>query len=137
MKDTRTWLSTIPFGWIVIGIVVLSCISLYIIGHGLKLPHILERSLIHGQEARLEDSGRMVRCYWSLTTFEQAVRLDTEKASDMAQLQHLHEAEAIYLFASGTRVRVLQARARYYQVQIIDGTYAGVTCYVPAAFVQD
>jgi len=137
MKDTRMWLSSIPFGWIVIGIVILSCVAPYVIGHGLKLPHVPARPLIDGQEARLVDPGRMVRRYWALPTFEQVVHLDTENASDMAQLQQLHEREAIYLLASGTRVRVLQAHARHCQVQIVDGPYAGVTCYVPAAFVQD
>jgi len=72
-----------------------------------------------------------------MPTFEQVVHLDTEKASDIAQLQHLDETEAIYLLAAGTRVRVLQANARHYHVQILDGAYAGATGYVPAAFVQE
>ena len=120
-----------------IAIVVLSCVVLHIIGHGFKLPHVLSRPLIDGQEAQLVDPGRMVPFCRDLPTFEHVVRLDTETASDIAQLQYLSETEAISLLASGTRVRVLQAHARHYHVQILDGPYAGVTGYVPAAFVQD
>ena len=137
MKDTRAWLSTIPFAWIVIGIVVLSCGLLHVIGHGLKLPRVLAARVTDGQEARLVDSGRAVPVYCDLLTFDQVVQLNTENASDMAQLQHFSETDAIYLLASGTRVRVLQANARQYHIQILDGVYAGVTGYVPAAFVQE
>ncbi len=137
MKDTRTWLSLIPFAWIVIGIVVLSCVCLHIIGHVFKLPHVQSRPLIYGQEARLVDSGQSVLFCRDLLTFERVVHLDTENASDIAQLQRLDEAETIALLASGTRVRVLQAKARYYHVQIVDGAYAGAIGYVPAPFVQE
>jgi hypothetical protein len=137
MKDTRKWLSSIPFTWVVIAIVVLSCVSLHVVRHGFKLPHIASRPVAEGQEARLVNSGRTVTLCRDIQTFEQVMHLDTEKASDIAQLQHLDETEAIYLLATGTRVRVLQANTRHYLVQILDGAYAGATGYVPAAFVQE
>jgi hypothetical protein len=136
MKDTQKWLSPIPFGWIVIGIVFLLFVSLHIAEHGLKLPQIL-RQVAEGQEARLVDPGRVVPVCRDLVVFEQLMHLDTEKASDIAHLQHLSETESIYLLASGTRVRVLKAHARHHLVQILDGAYAGSTGYVPAAFVQE
>lgn len=136
MKDTGKWLSSIPFGWIVIAVVVLSCVSLHITGHGLKLPQIL-RPVAEGQEARLVDHGRTVPLCRDLSTFEQVMHLDTEKASDIAQLQHLSETETIYLLESGTRVRVLKAHTRHYLVQILQGAYAGATGYVSAVFVQE
>jgi hypothetical protein len=137
MKDTRTWLSPIPFAWIMIGIIALSCVFLHVTGPGLKLLQVMSGSVTEGQEARLVNSGRKVPCYRDVQTFENVVRLDTENASDVAQLQHLGETDAISLLASGTRVRVLRANARYYHIQILDGAYAGATGYVPAAFVQE
>jgi hypothetical protein len=126
-----------PFGCIVLGITALVCISLYVISQGMKLPPNLSRPLIEGQEARLIDSGRAVLFCRDLRTYEQVARLDTENASDLAQLHHLTETEATALLASGTQVRVLQAHMRYYQVQILDGKYAGSTGYIPAEFVQE
>jgi hypothetical protein len=113
------------------------CVSLHIINHGMKLPPSLSRPLIEGQEARLIALGRAVRFCRDLRTFEQVAHLDTESASDLAQLHYLNETEAIALLASGTQVRVLQAHTRYYQVQILDGKYAGSTGYIPAEFVQE
>ncbi len=137
MKDTRTWLSPISFTRIVIGIIVLSCVILHVTKPGVKRLHVMSGPVIEGQEARLVNSGRKVPCYRDLQTFEYVMRLDTENASDIAQLHHLSETDVIILLASGTRVRVLRAHARHYHIQILDGAYAGATGYVPAAFVQE
>jgi hypothetical protein len=137
MKDTKTWLSPIPIARIVIGIIVVACVILHVTKPGIKRLHVMSGPVTEGQEARLVNSGRKVPCYRDLQTLEHVARLDTENASDIAQLQHLTETDAIALLASGTRVRVLQANARHYHIQILDGAYAGATGYVAAAFVQE
>jgi hypothetical protein len=137
MKDTRTWLSPISFARIVIGIIAVACVILHVTKPGVKVLHVMSGPVIEGREARLDNSGRKVPCYRDLQTFEHVMGLDTENASDIAQLHHLTETDAIALLASGTRVRVLRAHARYYHIQILDGAHAGATGYVRAAFVQE
>lgn len=48
----------------------------------------------------------------------------------------METAGRIYRVGNGTRVRVLNAAARAYHIQIIDGEHAGKTGYTAATFVQ-